>query len=408
MTADHGDLFMTPAEIYERITGGERGRALGREQMMTSHEQVNEQERADMVLALAKAIREGWQGAASERAYGTAMPVAERMIGNALNLKRAQDLLSRQLDSFQTAYHSVRPIPDPPAGSVDEQFPFDVDQEIEVKKYQDDAQNNIHVYGVYDGASHYNETNMPQEYHAGAQGGGTVEVDPGDVIKVGDPGPGPGEPRPEGPRPGGPGPGGQFTDDPYRGAFPGDPGGGGFNPRPRDPGGSQTSPNEYRPPAASRLPTYPEPGQPSPVSGGPGFVGGVPIGGYPGAGGFGPRGSGPGAGGFGPRGGGPGGGPGGNPGGGGPGGSGGVRGPGGGVGAGALAAEEAAARRAAQAAARSGGTGPMGAPMGAGRGKDDEDSEHQRKVLIEGDSEAVFGSDVLTAPQVIGDDEYED
>jgi hypothetical protein len=46
--------------------------------------------------------------------------------------------------------------------------------------------------------------------------------------------------------------------------------------------------------------------------------------------------------------------------------------------------------------------------MGGGRGKGDEDEEHQRKVLIETDGESVFGSDVLTAPQVIGDDEYED
>jgi hypothetical protein len=46
--------------------------------------------------------------------------------------------------------------------------------------------------------------------------------------------------------------------------------------------------------------------------------------------------------------------------------------------------------------------------MGAGRGKDDEDAEHKRKVLIEADAEEAFGSDVLTAPAVIGDDEYED
>jgi hypothetical protein len=52
--------------------------------------------------------------------------------------------------------------------------------------------------------------------------------------------------------------------------------------------------------------------------------------------------------------------------------------------------------------------GPVGAPVGAGRGKDDEDTEHQRKVLIETDAEATFGSDELTAPQVIGDDEYEE
>jgi hypothetical protein len=50
----------------------------------------------------------------------------------------------------------------------------------------------------------------------------------------------------------------------------------------------------------------------------------------------------------------------------------------------------------------------MGAPVGAGRAKDDEDVERQRKVLTEADAEDAFGSDVLTAPQVIGDDEYED
>jgi hypothetical protein len=50
----------------------------------------------------------------------------------------------------------------------------------------------------------------------------------------------------------------------------------------------------------------------------------------------------------------------------------------------------------------------VGAPLGGGRGKGDEDVEHERKVLIEADCEETFGSDVLTAPSVIGDDEYED
>jgi hypothetical protein len=50
----------------------------------------------------------------------------------------------------------------------------------------------------------------------------------------------------------------------------------------------------------------------------------------------------------------------------------------------------------------------VGAPVGGGRGKGEEDAEHERKVLIEADGEDAFGSDALTAPQVIGDDEYED
>lgn len=71
-----------------------------------------------------------------------------------------------------------------------------------------------------------------------------------------------------------------------------------------------------------------------------------------------------------------------------------------------MAAEQAAARRGLAATARGAG-GAFGAPMGGGRNRD-EDEEHKRKVLVEADAEGTFGSDVLTAPQVIGDDEYED
>jgi hypothetical protein len=61
--------------------------------------------------------------------------------------------------------------------------------------------------------------------------------------------------------------------------------------------------------------------------------------------------------------------------------------------------------------AAAGGRGAGGMPMGAmggGRGKGDEDEEHERKIMIEAGGEDVFGSDVLTAPQVIGDEEDED
>jgi hypothetical protein len=52
--------------------------------------------------------------------------------------------------------------------------------------------------------------------------------------------------------------------------------------------------------------------------------------------------------------------------------------------------------------------GSMGAMGGGGRGQGEDDAEHERKYLVEEDGENVFGSDALTAPQVIGDDEYED
>jgi hypothetical protein len=407
---DHWASFMmSPKEIYEQLTGGKGTGALDQEQAQTRHERDYEDERAIMIQLLANTIKAGWQGEASEGAYGAATPLAERAYENTTKLNHAQDLLSRQSESFTTARNSVRPVSDPPQMSVDEPFPFDVDHDKAVQDYQNDAQNNIAVYRAYDSASHYNETNLPQEYHSTSASSGDVSVKAGDTIKVGEPGPGTGEPRQ-----GGPGDTGPYSGGPYPGGGPGS-GGPPVGPG-SGPGGSQTSPTDFRPgsvvypvpPGSGPGLTYPSPGEASPVSGGP-------VGGYFGGGGeFGPRGSG-----------GPDGGP----------GTGGGRGPGAGaprsgepgagaprpgepgaggagraLGSGALAAEEAAARRAAQAAAgaRVGGVGAMGAPVGAGRGKDDEDGEHTRKVLIEGDGEELFGSDVLTAPEVIGDDEYED
>jgi hypothetical protein len=364
-------IFISPQEIYRQLTDGPGTHTLRHEQRETYDERTKEDERADLIRSLANALRAGWQGNASEGAYGAAMPLAERAMENADKLNHSQDLLSRQIDSFNTAANSVRPVSDAPDGSIDERFPFDVDYDKAVKDYQDSAQHNIAVFREYDGASHYNETNIPQEYSGTTRPSGEVSVKPpADTMEVGEP------------RPGGPGdaagPGSSGGD----GSHPGEPSTGGF---PSGPSGALTSPNDYRLAPASSPVSYSPVGQ-SPVSRDPGgFVAGA------GGGGFGPREGSGGAAGGGVRGGG------------------GVLGPGAGARAGALAAEEAAAaRRAAQAAAAGAKPGAMGVPVGTARGKDDEDAEHQRKVLIEADAEDTFGSDVLTAPQVVGDDEYED
>jgi hypothetical protein len=150
--------------------------------------------------------------------------------------------------------------------------------------------------------------------------------------------------------------------------------------------------------------SFPTPGSSNQPGQNPNYAGApLPIGGLPGptGGDFDRgRGGGPGGRGFGP--GGVGGGPGGS-GGYGPGGSQGGpgRGPGlGGMGPGALAAEGAAVRGG-PAGARGGAGGGM---MPAGRrAEDEEDGEHQRaSYLVEGDPDAVFGTDEATAPPVIG------
>ncbi|WP_158888556.1 hypothetical protein [Amycolatopsis anabasis] len=72
---------------------------------------------------------------------------------------------------------------------------------------------------------------------------------------------------------------------------------------------------------------------------------------------------------------------------------------------GGVGAAEAAAGRGIGAAGAAGKGGPAGmGGMGAGRGKGEEDAEHQRpSFLLEGDPDEVFGTDQRTAPPVIGE-----
>lgn len=392
-------FFVTADDIYRWLKEGPGADSLNLAQNATRREMERENQRADQIMALSSAIQAGWQGEAGGRAYSAATPLAEHALRGADQLRVSQDLLSRQSASFADAANRVQPVPEnPPENALDDAFPFDNDIDKQTQDYQSAAQNNFAVFREYDGASSYNETHMPQEYNTTNRSTGDITVTPpADTIEVGDAGPRTGDPG---------GPGGDYSGGPgnhsgYSGGQSG-PSAVGDYPGTVSSGGQQTSPNDYRPspqPPYSYPPPYTPAPRPSPVSADPGnFTGGVPYGGYQSGGGSG-------GGGFGPRGGG------GAPGGGSPRGFGPTPGPGPGAAAGALAAEEAAARRAAQAAAgiRPGAAaGPMGAPMGAARNKDDEDTEHERKILIETDAEETFGSDVLTAPQVIGDDEYED
>jgi hypothetical protein len=362
---------MSPHQIYQYFATGRGTGLLDDAQVATRLEWELEDGRASLIRKQGELIRGGWQGAASEGAFGAAQPLAESALRGADALSLAEDLLDRQSGSFHRAANSVKPVPsEPPALDLnDTTLPF-TDYDKAVTTYQADAQHNIDVYRGYDGASHYNQTNMPSTYSTVNHAGGNISVTASD-----------GRPDENINNP----PPGSDDDSGARRETAGNP-----PPDRRQP--QQTSPHDLVQPAITPPGNQPSTFQPTPTGPTPaGLVAGLPVSGpggstsgpgarggtYPGPSGRGPAG---------PR--------------------SGVLNPGPGV----LAAEEAAARRAAATAATRGASaGLMGAaPVGTGRGKGDEDDEHQRKVLIEVDPEGTFGSDVLTAPQVIGDDDYED
>jgi hypothetical protein len=413
---------LSPQEIYEKLTGGPGPATLQAAGDRTRQEWQNEEDRAQLIRRLGEHIRQGWHGESGDAAFGAARPLAEAAIQGADKLGTAHDLLNRQGGSFHRAHNDVRPVPPrPPDNPIADMIPFETDLDREIKAYQADAQHNMRVFEGYDNASLYNETNMPKEYSNIRPSGDTITVksvggDPGGGETGGDSGdtgdgrrdraPGGGRPDSSG-GPGGPGGGMPIGGPPGVSSPSGAPSGGQTSPSDFRPGtgGFPQSPGAAGPPVGgtvppgSFLPGGPFPGGRDAGPGGSGeFRGRRPAaGGFGGPGGsgeFGGRGPGAGAGPSGPR---------------GPGNGAGGRGGGPGAGAGALAAEEAAIRRGAAAGpgARGAAGMPMGA-MGAGHGKGDDDEEHDRKTMIESGGEDVFGSDVLTAPQVIGDDEYED
>jgi hypothetical protein len=389
---------MSPHDIYIYLKNGPGTGRLDEAQATARVEWTKEDERAELIRKQAEMIRGGWQGSAAEGAFGAAQPLVKSALDGVDKLSSAEDLLDRQSGSFHRAANSVKPVPpEPPKLDMFEAMVAFSDYEKDVKSYQADAQHNIDVFRGYDNASEYNQTNIPKQYTIVSHSGGNISVtqddgqrdDTGtyiDSVEYQQPRNGS-----ETGTPGGPGSPG---DTPAGGSPVGGSPVGGPASNTQQP--QLTSPSDFVPPSVNTpTPLPPSTVQPAPTGFTPGGLApGLPVGGFPGGGTSGPgaRGGGsPGAGGRGAPG-------------------AGVRGLGAGSGVGALAAEEqAAARRAAAAAAARGGSGAMGgAPMGAGRGKGDEDEEHQRKVLIEIDAEGLFGSDVLTAPQVIGDDDYED
>ncbi|CRK60570.1 Glycine-rich cell wall structural protein 1 precursor [Alloactinosynnema sp. L-07] len=387
-------------QIYIALKEGPGTHSLESAYGVADTEATLEAERAKLVQRLAEKIEAGWEGQAGAAAFGAAKPLADVSIVGATNLEKTHILLQQQADGFNRASSQVHPVAENPPETnwIDDWSPWDTDTEDEVKRHQEKSEHNIRVYRQYDDQSMSNEQELPMDYSYLTDPGGSVAVTPPDG--------GGKEPVDPGKKDPWTPPGGDGRDDRYNPpSLPDE-----NKPNPPD----QTRPQQVGPPQVTlpnehhNLPNRPEITRP-PVSLPPQPPVSPP---YP-PGPFGPGGGG-GTGG-GPRGGGPGGGPRGGPGGLGAtgprsgfgGGSGAEHGPGGRAGAGALGGEHGPGGRGAAGGAGAGrGGAGMGGGMGGGggRGQGGEDEEHTRaSFLQEDDPEAIFGTDEVTAPPVIGE-----
>lgn len=362
-------------------------------------------EDADAIRRLIDKMDSVWQGDAAGAAQRGAGPLASEHELSGPALHKAQELTTYQTDAFGSAKNSVMPVPPKPTApdpwvafsSPGEWSSF----EDQVDDYNAASKHNVATMWNYTGTSLNNAATLPQEYGTLTDDQSGVTVDPGTTIDSDsfDKSDGDSGSRSDAPRDTEPGedtgwnPGGTDSDAPAPGGQPdtlpgldGTTTPGGYSPSP-SPAGTPI-PGVDAGSGAGRPPTGVTPGVG--LVAGPGLVGGESD-----AGGRGPRGGGTG----GPRGGALGAVP----------RDGVLRGPG--VGAEPPGATRSAASGSAGAGGR-GGAGMGGVPLGAAGGqrggRGEEDTERKRPEYLEGeDPEELYGSDVLTAPPAIGDEDDE-
>lgn len=454
-----GTTYSAP-DIYHRIKGG-KGAGPFADNSAVTGEQANVQSSLNKQIdQLNTKMNTAWQGNAADQAFSGAAPLAGSAESASASLTQASAAMSNQVGAFTTAYNSVVPMASSaPQNNVVNEFVsgFGVTTPLDnqINQYNSAGQHNVQVYNTYSTESSANAAQMPSTFDTlpsphptitvvggSGSGGATYGTFTSPAGAGGYPTGTSGAPRsglsepvwtsPSGSSGGatarvtsGSGPGGAWeTTGPSQTTTPADffPGGGG-------PGGSSGFPGGEVPfggvngnPGNGPGDEYYPGGMPfgyNPNGGNqnedqeypPGYTG--PGGGYNDPNGF-PGGPGGGAGGFGGAGGtGPGGssfrgGPGGF---GGAGGSGGASGPGGtssastgGPGGLTPTGEEALAGRGMIGVPMTGAPGEGGMfPPGRGA-KGEDDKEHKTaEYLQEADPDALFGSDQLTIPPVLGE-----
>lgn len=382
------DESIAIGRLVKTVLGGPGAASLYRAHESTQRQVQLQSELAGQAHELVARLETAWTGSSADgprqviRAFADVADESSTVLAaNARNLQR-------QVDGFERMKNSLEPMPDPPPEQEALDPDFSGSAKKRIRRYQQQAARNLERYRGYVDETRENVGSIGHSYgdladqRGGRSGGGYGTSRPGWGSGSGGYGSGSGG---YGSGSGGYGSGGW----PGGSGYGGSGSSGGYD-------GAGYQPGGYR---------------------GPGYSGGS-SGGYEGgttAAAFGPgTAGGAGAGGFGP-------GSGGGLPGGGPSGAGGI--PGAGLDGGAAAqsgGQTGAARPggpgsgAGAAGAGRGGLGargggmPMGAPAGAGRGQGGEDEEYQRKGwLQENDPEGLFGTDELTPPPVIGDEDYE-
>jgi hypothetical protein len=156
-------------DIYHRIRGGAGSGGLTSSADFSDQQKQLQNEINQKINDLNTKMDAAWQGDASTQAVSGARPLASATESAAWSLDQAQGAISSQVDAFHTAYNSVVPLATtPPQNNAVNQFvsAFGVQTPLDnqINQYNSGANNNIQVYNNYSSASAANAAAMPTDY----------------------------------------------------------------------------------------------------------------------------------------------------------------------------------------------------------------------------------------------------
>ncbi|TCP56877.1 PPE family protein [Tamaricihabitans halophyticus] len=158
-------------QIYENFQQGRGGAGLGETAGILRDLAGNYTSRADRLGTLTGALDTAWTGKAAGAAGGSAAPIAKEFARTAPDLATMQDLVQRQVSSFDSAKSSVCPVPPAPhkpglwdnlSGLVGDTF------EAKQAAHNNAAQHNVDVMNNYALATEHHANGMPSSVGATA------------------------------------------------------------------------------------------------------------------------------------------------------------------------------------------------------------------------------------------------
>ncbi|MGW7534178.1 PPE domain-containing protein [Amycolatopsis sp. NPDC054798] len=158
---------LTPAEIYQQITGGQGPESLGETHKAAKDLSQRLLERADEIARLVDKMRAGWHGASAEGAANSAAPLMAVSGDHSANLTFAQSAADGQISAFQTVKHTVRPIgarPEITAQDVYDLLSGKLGYFAKLDQWQADAQHNVDAYTGYHATTGMNSDRIPARY----------------------------------------------------------------------------------------------------------------------------------------------------------------------------------------------------------------------------------------------------